>query len=99
MTAMLLRLTLQRFRSLHGVTVEFDNPTFLIGQNGAGKSNIVDALSLLADAMVSPFSAVVDKRGGIGAVGGRRPRGHVAGMGLRTELEGSSRCARGHVCL
>ena len=89
MTAMLRRLTLQRFRSLHGATVEFDNPTFLIGQNGAGKSNIVDALSLLADAMVSPFSAVLDKRGGIGAVAHRRAAGgRVADVGLRTELEG-----------
>ena len=41
MTAKLRRLTLQRFRSVRGATVEFDNPTFLVGQNGAGKSNIV----------------------------------------------------------
>ena len=89
MTAMLRRLTLQRFRSLHGATVEFDNPTFLVGQNGAGKSNVVDALSLLADAMASPLAAVLDKRGGIGAVGHRRAaRGRVADMGLRVEIEG-----------
>ena len=62
MTAMLRRLTLQRFRSLRSANVQFDNPTFFVGQNGAGKSNIVDALSLLADAMASPLSAVFDKR-------------------------------------
>ena len=89
MTAMLRRLTLKRFRSLRSATVEFDNPTFLVGQNGAGKSNIVDALSLLADAMASPLSAVLDKRGGIGAVGHRSAyRGRVADTGLRVELEG-----------
>ena len=89
MTALLRRLTLQRFRSLRGATVEFDNPTFLVGQNGAGKSNIVDALALLADAMASPFPAVLDKRGGIGAVGHRRAAGgRVPDMGLRAELEG-----------
>ena len=89
MTAMLRRLTLQRFRSLRSTTVEFDNPTFLVGQNGAGKSNIVDALSLLADAMTAPLAAALDKRGGIGAVGHRSTaRGRVADMGLRVDIEG-----------
>ena len=88
MTAMLRRLTLQRFRSLRSATVEFDNPTFLVGQNGAGKSNVVDALSLLADAMSSPLSAALDKRGGISAVGHRSTyRGRVADVGLRVELK------------
>ena len=89
MTVMLRRLTLKRFRSLRSATVEFDNPTFLLGQNGAGKSNIVDALSLLADAMVAPLAAALDKRGGIGAVGHRSTsRGRVADVGLRVDIEG-----------
>ena len=89
MTAMLRRLTLQRFRSLRSATVEFDNPTFLVGQNGAGKSNIVDALSLLADAMAARLDTVLDKRGGIGAVGHRRAfQGRVADVGLRVDIEG-----------
>ena len=91
MTAMLRRLTLKRFRSLRSATVEFDNPTFLVGQNGAGKSNIVDALSLLADAMVAPFAAVMDARGGIGAVGHRSTsRGRGADVGVRVDIEGLS---------
>ena len=89
MTALLRRLTLRRFRSLRSATVEFDNPMFLVGQNGAGKSNIVDALSLLADAMALPLAAALEKRGGIGAVGHRSTsRGRVADMGLRVEVEG-----------
>lgn len=89
MTALLRRLTLKRFRSLRSAAVEFDNPTFLVGQNGAGKSNIVDALSLLAEAMVSPLAAALDRRGGIGAVGHRSTsRGRGADMGLRVDLEG-----------
>ena len=39
----LRRLVLQRFRSLAKEQVQFDNPTFLIGQNGSGKSNFADA--------------------------------------------------------
>ena len=89
MSAMLRCLTLQRFRSLRSATVAFDNPTFLVGQNGAGKSNIVDALSLLADAMTSPLAAVLDRRGGVGAVGHRSTaRGRGADVGLRVEVEG-----------
>ena len=89
MTATLRRLVLKRFRSLQSAAVEFDNPTFLVGQNGAGKSNIVDALALLAEAMTSPLSAVLEKRGGVGAVGHRRTsRGRVADVGLRVELAG-----------
>lgn len=82
MTAALRRLTLKRFRSLRSAAVELDNPTFLLGQNGAGKRNIANAPSLLADAMTSPLAAVQDKRGGIGAVGHRSTsRGRVADVG------------------
>ena len=89
MTAKLRRLALKRFRSLQSADIRFDNPTFLVGQNGAGKSNIADALSLLADAMASPLAAVLGKRGGIGAVGHRSTScGRVADVGLRVEIEG-----------
>ena len=46
---MLRNLSLKRFRSVSSAVLEFDNPTFLVGQNGAGKSNIVDAFSFLSD--------------------------------------------------
>lgn len=89
MTAMLRRLILKRFRSLRSTTVEFDSPTFLVGQNGAGKSNMVDALSLMAEAMASPLVAVFDRRGGIDAIGHRSGRrGRIADVGMRVEIEG-----------
>ena len=83
---MLCNLSLKGFRSLSSAVLEFDNPTFLVGQNGAGKSNIVDAFSFLSQAMVLPLSAVFDHRGGIATVGTRSaPSG--SDMGLRVELE------------
>ena len=57
-------LILKRFRSIPTEHIRFDNPTFLVGRNGSGKSNLVDAFSFLADAMASPLQAVFDKRGG-----------------------------------
>jgi predicted ATPase len=64
-------LTLQRFRSVVAERVTFDNPTFLVGRNGAGKSNVVDAFAFLAGAMSSPLQAVFDREGGIEAVRNR----------------------------
>jgi hypothetical protein len=80
-------LILKRFRSIPSESVAFDNPTFLIGRNGSGKSNLVDAFDFLAEATVSPLQAVFDKRGGI-AVVRNRPSGksYPPNMGLGVEL-------------
>lgn len=64
-------LILKRFRSVPSERVELDNPTFLVGRNGSGKSNLVDAFSFLSDAMTVPLQAVFDRRGGISAVRNR----------------------------
>ena len=65
MEPILRSLILKRFRSIPAETVPFGNPTFLVGQNGSGKSNFVDAFAFLAEAMASPLQAVFDRRGGI----------------------------------
>jgi len=59
------KLTLKGFRSLRAARLDFDNPTFLVGRNGSGKSNIADAFSFLAEATRSPLTEVFDRRGGI----------------------------------
>jgi len=61
-------LILKHFRSIPSECVHFDNPTFLVGRNGSGKSNLVDAFDFLAESMTAPLQAVFDKRGGISAV-------------------------------
>ena len=68
----LRQLILKRFRSLPAEVVQFDNPTFLVGQNGTGKSNFTDAFAFLAEAMASPLQAVLARRGGFPAVRNRR---------------------------
>jgi predicted ATPase len=57
-------LLVKGFRSLANVRIDFDNPTFLVGRNGSGKSNIGDALRFVAEAMNSPLKEVIDRRGG-----------------------------------
>jgi predicted ATPase len=61
-------LLLKGFRSIPAESVELGNPTFLVGQNGSGKSNFVDAFAFLAEAMSAPLQSVFDNRGGISAV-------------------------------
>ena len=85
--SLLSSLTLRRFRSVPAEVLEFDNPTFLVGRNGSGKSNLADALSFLSEAMASPLEAVFARRGGVSAVGHRSSaRSRPAGPGLKVEI-------------
>ncbi len=84
----LRKLKLQRFRSFEKDVVEFDNPTFLVGQNGSGKSNFADAFAFLAEAMSSPLQAVLEHRGGFPAVGHRSSaRGRPSNLGLAVTID------------
>lgn len=64
----LTKLRLTNFRSIVYEAIEFNNPMYLVGRNGAGKSNVVDVLAVLSEAMEEPLSTVIDKRGGIFAL-------------------------------
>jgi predicted ATPase len=87
MNAYIDQLILQRYRSFPSDAVTFDNPTFLVGRNGSGKSNFVDAFSFLSEAMSSPLKAVFDRRGGISAVRNRTSgQSHPPNLGLGVRL-------------
>src|SRR6266702_821461 len=62
METVLRSLILKRFRSIPTETVQFANPTFLVGRNGSGKSNFCDALDFLAEAMSSSLQSVAGMR-------------------------------------
>jgi predicted ATPase len=80
-------LVLKRFRSIPSEAVDLANPTFLVGQNGSGKSNFVDAFAFLAEAMGTPLQAVFDNRDGISAVRNRTPgRSYPPNLGLAVRL-------------
>jgi predicted ATPase len=65
MEPIIRRLIIKRFRSFPNEVATFGNPTFLVGRNGAGKSNFVEIFSFVSEAMTSPLQSVVDRRGGI----------------------------------
>lgn len=68
MEATIKQLILKRFRSVPADQIDFENPTFLVGRNGAGKSNLVDAFVFLSDAVTLSLKTAFDMRGGITVV-------------------------------
>lgn len=65
------KIIIKRFRSFPSAVFEMDNPVFVVGRNGSGKSNLADVFGFVADAMSSPLQAVFDRKGGIAAVRNR----------------------------
>jgi predicted ATPase len=82
------RLKLKRFRSIRDDSFDLSNPLFLVGKNGAGKSNVIDAFSFLSECTSQPLQSVFDKRGGIDAVRYRAgSRGQPGNFGLNGEFD------------
>lgn len=81
------RLIVKRFRSIPAADVRLDNPLFVVGRNGSGKSNFADVFSFIADAMRMPLEAVFDNRAGVAAVRHKGTgKGFPANLGMRLEL-------------
>jgi predicted ATPase len=64
MEPVIRKLLIQGYRSFRSEVVDFDNPTFLVGRNGSGKSNLIDAIAFLSQAMTTPLGDVISWKGG-----------------------------------
>ena len=62
------RVTLKNYKSIAACDVRLGPLTFLVGRNGSGKSNFLDALRFVADALNSSLDHAVRARGGINDV-------------------------------
>ncbi|ALK29349.1 AAA family ATPase [Burkholderia plantarii] len=88
---MLTKLRVKGFKSLNDISVDFGPFTCIAGANGAGKSNLFDAIMFLRDLADMPIIAAahqVRDRGGrrSGSVGSIFTR-HKGGAASRMELE------------
>ena len=68
------RVILKNYKSIAACDVQLQPLTFLVGRNGAGKSNFLDALRFVADALNTSLDHAVRARGNINDVCKRSDR-------------------------
>lgn len=81
----LRRVKVRNFKSIAGCDVELGALTILVGANGSGKSNFVDALNFVADSLLTSLDHALRTRGGIKDVR-RRSHGRPNHFSIRLEF-------------
>ena len=79
------RVALKNYKSIAECDVRLQPLTFLVGANGAGKSNFLDSLGFVADALNSSLEHALRSRGGINEVR-RRSGGHPNHFSIRLDF-------------
>ena len=79
------RVFLKNYKSIAACDVQLQPLTFLVGRNGVGKSNFLDALRFVADTLNLDLGHAIRDRGGINDVR-RRSRGHPNHFSIRLEF-------------
>lgn len=79
------RVVLRNFKSIGYCDVHLRPLTYLVGQNGAGKSNFLDALHFVRDALFNSLDSAMNERGGLNEVR-RRSSGHPTHFGIRLDF-------------
>ena len=81
----LKRVKIRNYKSLADCDVELGPLTVLVGRNGSGKSNFLDALSFVADALRTSPGHALKSRGGINEIR-HRGAGHDDDVAFELEL-------------
>ncbi len=81
----LTRVVLRNYKSIATCDVRLGPLTYLVGANGSGKSNFLDALHLVRDALTGSLENALNERGGLSEVR-RRSSGHPTHFGIRLEF-------------
>lgn len=71
----LRRVRIRNYRSIEDCNVELGSLVALVGRNGSGKSNFLDALRFVADGLNTTLDQALRERGGLPSVR-RRSTGH-----------------------
>jgi predicted ATPase len=75
------QVKIRNYKSIGSCTVDLGRFTVLVGRNGAGKSNFVDALRFVSEALQTSLDHAIKNRGGIDSVR-RRSTGHPRNFAL-----------------
>ncbi len=81
----LTRVVLRNYKSIATCDVALGPLTYLVGANGSGKSNFIDALHMVRDALTGSLDNALSERGGLSEVR-RRSSGHPTHFGMRLEF-------------
>lgn len=79
------RVILRNYKSIGYCDVQLRPLTYLVGHNGAGKSNFMNALHFVRDALSNSLDSALNERGGINEVR-RRSGGHPTHFAIRIEF-------------
>ncbi len=79
------RVALRNYRSIGQCDVRLGPLVYLVGTNGAGKSNFLDALHLVKDALTTSLDQALNLRGGLSEVR-RRSAGHPTHFSIRIDF-------------
>ena len=82
---LLTRVVVRNYKSIGACDVSPAQLCFLVGANGSGKSNFLDALRFVSDSLNFSIDHALRDRGGIGEVR-RRSSGHPTHFGIRLEF-------------
>jgi predicted ATPase len=85
MNYFLNRLKIQNYRSIGTCCIELSPLTFLVGPNASGKSNCLDAIRFVGDALRTTLDHALRERGSINEVR-RRSGGHPTNFALRLDF-------------
>ncbi len=85
-SVLITRVVLKNYKSIAACSVPLRSLVFLVGQNGSGKSNFLDALRLVSESLNTSLDHALRERGGINEVR-RRSAGHPTHFGIRLEFK------------
>jgi predicted ATPase len=81
----LRKLSIRNYKSIAACQVSLKPLTVLVGRNGSGKSNFLDAIHFVTDALLTSLDHAFKSRGGIGDVR-RRSTGHPINFAMKLEV-------------
>ena len=79
------RVVIKNYKSIAGCNVKLGPLQFLVGRNGSGKSNFLDALAFVRDALAENLEQAFYNRQGPNEVR-RRSNGHPQNFGIRLDF-------------
>jgi predicted ATPase len=82
----LQRVQIRNYKSIADCDVQLGRLTLLVGRNGAGKSNFLDALRFVSDSLETSIDHALKSRGGVAAVR-RISTGHPRNVQIKLQFE------------